>query len=58
MFTLNGGVEFWFIIVSGFGSIQDHLGSLLELVSYYWNLFILNQVWDLVSTDHEDVLFY
>ena len=44
MFTLNdGSVEFWFIVDSGFGSIQDHLGSLHELVAYWWNLFSLNQ---------------
>ena len=44
MFTLNeGGVEFLFIVGSGFGSIQDHLGSLHEMVVHWWNLFSLNQ---------------
>ena len=53
MFTLNGGVETGFIADSGFGNFRDHLGSLLELVAYWWNRFSFNRVWNLVSTDCE-----
>ena len=39
----------------GLGGIQDHFINLIELVAYCWNLFSLNQVWNLVSIDHEDI---
>ena len=58
MFILNGGVGIWFIAESGFCDLRDHLGRLLDLDMWWWNPFSLNQVWDIVSTDHGDVFYY
>ena len=55
MFILNGDAKVWFIASSGFGVIQGHFGSFLERFMYGWNLFCINQVWDLVMIVHKDV---